>query len=333
LRVPPPDFVLVGAPKCGTTAIHGTLQRHPRLFLSGVKEPNFFAYDLPRCREVETIEDYDDLFKRAEEGQLRGESSALYLNSGQAIAAILRRRPDTKFIALVRNPIDMFVSWHNECLKAFDEDEPDPKAAWLLQAERLRGRRIPKLCKEPGFLQYKTFCSLGRQIETFCQVVPEGQRLILVFDDLEQSPRSTYEHLVSFLGVEDEGTSQFLRENTFARPKSALLARLVRFCYLNAGIKKIRLRLKPILNEHGIRPIGWLLRHNLEKVAKPTLSPEFRNELNAAFAPDVLLLETVLGRGLSELWGMGNGRGQAAAKVVQAGPEPHWRPDSVRSDG
>src|SRR5580658_7439936 len=112
MRLSPPDFVLVGAPKCGTTAIHTTLQQHPQLFLSGIKEPHYFAYDFPRRREVETIEDYDHLFACAQPAQLRGEASAHYLSSKEATAAILQRRADAKFIALVRNPVNMFVSWH-----------------------------------------------------------------------------------------------------------------------------------------------------------------------------------------------------------------------------
>ena len=37
-----PDFLLVGAPKAGTTALHAALAQHPELFLSGVKEPKYY---------------------------------------------------------------------------------------------------------------------------------------------------------------------------------------------------------------------------------------------------------------------------------------------------
>ena len=42
-----PDFLLVGAPKAGTTALHVALARHPDLFLSRNKEPKFFLSDGP----------------------------------------------------------------------------------------------------------------------------------------------------------------------------------------------------------------------------------------------------------------------------------------------
>jgi hypothetical protein len=42
-----PDFLLPGAPKCGTSALHAALTRHPGLFLSEPKEPKFFLTDGP----------------------------------------------------------------------------------------------------------------------------------------------------------------------------------------------------------------------------------------------------------------------------------------------
>jgi hypothetical protein len=168
---------------------------------------------------------------RPEANQLRGEASALYLSSGEAVGAILKRRPDAKFIALVRNPLDMFISWHNECLTALDEEEGDPQRTWALQEERAQGRRIPKLCKEPAVLRYKKLCGLGSQIESLFRQVPENQRLEIVLDRLQQAPRETYACIVRFLGVRDDGTDHFVRENAFARPKSALIARFVRSHY------------------------------------------------------------------------------------------------------
>src|SRR5215472_4640173 len=46
-----PDFLVIGAPKAGTTALHAALARHPGLYLSAVKEPKFFLSDgRPRRR-------------------------------------------------------------------------------------------------------------------------------------------------------------------------------------------------------------------------------------------------------------------------------------------
>ena len=51
LDKPAPDFVIVGGPKCGTTALFATLRQHPQLALSKIKEPRFFASDYPGRRD------------------------------------------------------------------------------------------------------------------------------------------------------------------------------------------------------------------------------------------------------------------------------------------
>jgi hypothetical protein len=45
-----PNFVVIGAPKAGTTALHLALAGHPGLYLSVIKEPKFFPSDGPRER-------------------------------------------------------------------------------------------------------------------------------------------------------------------------------------------------------------------------------------------------------------------------------------------
>ena len=42
-----PDFLVIGAPKAGTTALHAALSEHPGLYMSAIKEPKFFLTDGP----------------------------------------------------------------------------------------------------------------------------------------------------------------------------------------------------------------------------------------------------------------------------------------------
>ena len=87
-----PDFLVIGAPKAGTTALHAALARHPSLYLSPVKEPKFFLTDGPppargggpgdaaTYREhVWRRGDYEALFTSAPPGAACGESTPFYL--------------------------------------------------------------------------------------------------------------------------------------------------------------------------------------------------------------------------------------------------------------
>lgn len=296
---PPPDFAIIGAPKCGTTSLHATLQLHPEMFLPAIKEPHYFAFDYPNRREVESLRDYDGLFNRAKGNQIRGESSACYLSSGEAVPAILQRRPDAKFIALVRNPVDLFVSWHNELLKSFDEDRPSPECAWRLQEQRARGIDLPKRCIVPSMLQYRYMCSLGRQLERVFRHVPEAQRLVLLNDDLRRDPKTTMERITTFLGVSSHCPDVVFESNKFGGYNNTFTPWLLRTGITNPAIRRIRAKFKPFLDEHGIRPVTWLTQHSLKSTPKPILSSAFRQELIDAFSDDTRLLEQLLGLNLS----------------------------------
>jgi len=291
--------VIAGAPKCGTTAIYKTLQRHPDLFLPSIKEPHYFASEYAGGRAVESSRGYDRLFGGARASQLRGDGSVMYLSSSEAIPAILLRRPDVRIIVAVRNPIDLFISWHNQCIKNLDEDVEDPERAWRIQDQRVTGQLIPKSCHEPRALHYRNICCVGSQIERLFKLVPKHQRLVLVLDDLECDPRAAYKQILEFLGVRDDGRTEFFRENSFARPKSMLVARLARAIQIYRPLKAIRLRLKPLLNNHGIHWVERIFTGNLIPIPKPALSGAFQRELAAEFLADIILLEKLLGRDFS----------------------------------
>jgi hypothetical protein len=296
---PPPDFVIIGAPKCSTTALHATLQLHPEVFLSAIKEPHYFAFDYPRRREVESLRDYDSLFSKAKENQIRGEASVYYLSSNEAVPAILGRRPDAKLIALVRNPVDLFVSFHNELLKGFDEDIQSPERAWRMQERRAQGFDVPKHCIVPTTLQYRYMCSLGQQLGRLFRFVPESQRLIVLYDDLQREPKKTIAEITTFLGVSSDRINVVLESNRFGRYNNQFVPRLMRTGIENQAIRRIRAKVKPFLNECGIRPMAWLMSMSLKSVPKPVLRDAFRAELTDAFSSDVRLLEQLLGRDLS----------------------------------
>jgi hypothetical protein len=45
-NAPKPNFFIVGAPRCGTTALYTFLKQHPDIFMADDKEPHFFGRDL-----------------------------------------------------------------------------------------------------------------------------------------------------------------------------------------------------------------------------------------------------------------------------------------------
>lgn len=82
-----PDFFLVGAPKCGTTAMYQYLRRHPAIFMCPVKEPEFFSRN-PGDPAAYSLEEYLTLFDGVKEEKRIGEASVGYLAAPTAAARI-----------------------------------------------------------------------------------------------------------------------------------------------------------------------------------------------------------------------------------------------------
>ncbi len=166
-----PNFFIVGAPKCGTTALYEYLRPHPNIFMPELKEPHFFAKDLGTYPRIKTLEDYTGLFAGSTPEHLRvGEASVYYLRSSVAIANIHGFNPDARIIAMFRNPVDMVYSLHSQLLYWSEEIEPDFETAWRLQERRSQGLQLPPHSRGSFLLQYAQVGRFGTQTDRLLSV-------------------------------------------------------------------------------------------------------------------------------------------------------------------
>lgn len=289
-----PNFFIVGAPKCGTTALYSYLSSHPSIFMSTPKEPHYFADDLDGYRSVSTLDDYKALFQQTTSNHLAvGEASVFYLCSVSAIENIYNFSPDSLIIAMFRNPVDMIYSFHSQLLYNFDEDEPDFEKAWHLQSVRQQGNQIPPRCSFPGFLQYKNMGSLGSQAERLLKHFPHDQIKLILFDDFIRDTRAVYEEVLTFLGVPSDNRETFPRINENKGHRSEA------FGY---WLRKPPLQIMALKQKLGIKGTGFgrvLLNINAEQKERYPLSAVFRRELVNEFYEEVEKLSDVMKRDLS----------------------------------
>ena len=191
-----PDFFVVGAPKCGTTSAADYLRQQSSIFIPRRKEPNYYCGDLPVPRRIESRDTYLKQFAAAPAGSILGEASSLYLYSKIAIRDAFKDNPRAKFIALVRNPMDMVYSWHRQLVLGFVETETNFETAWSLQHER----RAAAGSFNP-LLLYGEVCKLSPQIARFYETIPAQNRLVMVFDDIIENPLRECRALMNFLGI------------------------------------------------------------------------------------------------------------------------------------
>src|SRR5260370_118878 len=81
MEIKSPDFFIVGAPRCGTTALYSYLRQHPDVFLPEYKEPHYFNTDMESGGAIRDQEKYLALFAPAKDKKRIGEASVYYLSS------------------------------------------------------------------------------------------------------------------------------------------------------------------------------------------------------------------------------------------------------------
>ena len=212
------NFFIVGAPRCGTTAMSSYLAEHGQVNFSDPKEPLFFCTDMSGVQAVQDVTDYEKHFFSmpscdADTPLLRGEGSVWYLYSEAAIPNILAYNPDARFIVMLRNPVDLLLSLHQKLLLFLDENEPNFQKAWALQDFRDRGECIPETCRESKLLRYRSIGKLGAQVERMLKYVRRSHIHFITYDDFTCSQRDTYEQVLEFLGLEQDGRQVFPRVN------------------------------------------------------------------------------------------------------------------------
>lgn len=287
----PPNFFIVGAPKCGTTSLANWLSRHPKVYMSPIKEPHFFNIDLS-YRNVPEKKKYIKLFDKVSTKQKAiGEASVFYLFSNTAIPSIESCITSPKYIVMVRNPVDMAYSLHEQQLVAGNEHIKEFEKAWEESEHRAHGKEVTSWCREPRLLAYKEVCKLGGQIARLYDLVPKDRVKIVVLDDLKQSPKKEYEAVIRFLGVESDGRSEFPVHNTAKRRKSKLLRRVTK------AINSVKQSLGLYWLGTGI--MDGLDELNKEYRERPPLSRRVRKRVADYFKDDVYRLSELLSRDLT----------------------------------
>lgn len=263
-----PNFLVIGAPRSGTTWIHDNLVRHPQVYVPRVKEVHFFDKDYDKG-----IDYYESFFSRSNGAPAVGETTPAYLHgaySSRDIPILIRRHlPNVKLIASLRNPIERAYSryW-------------DSKARWAKNAplsfeEKLKDR--------PEFIQEGFYAN---QLTRYYDNFPKEQILVLLYDDLVATPVQFMSKIYAFIGVDPTfdaglGSSQ-----------------------INASSGKNRLAKSKILwfMSRSLKYMGFIFAAEAIRtkncVEIPPMSPETRHMLIDTYGDENIKLGQLIGREL-----------------------------------
>lgn len=292
-----PNFLIIGAAKAGTTSLYHYLNQHPQIYMSPIKEPNFFALEgeKPNFRgpgdaqvinrySITELECYQTHFKGITRETHVGEASTLYLYHPHAAERIRYYTPNTKLIAILRDPVDRAFSNFLHAIR--DGREPLMDFAEALRAEdaRISGHWGPLWhYKQRGFY----YSQLKRYFDKF-----EGKQIkVYLYTDLKPNPLSVVKDMLQFLEIDEPFTPDVsLKLNVTGVPKNKLLH------YAFVKLNPFKAFIEPLIPAKLHLQLNKLKNNNL---AKKSLSREVRRELVKEYRDDILKLQELIQRDLS----------------------------------
>ncbi len=297
-----PNFLIFGVQKAGTTSVYNYLSQHPQVYMSPVKEPGFMGCETSKMSAAEaakavpqftpggrkrilTLADYEALFDGVKDEVAIGEISPNSLFCYQdAVADIKKYVPDTKLIAILRNPIE----------RAYSD--------YLMNVREIRGNLKPlaEQVKTSATTSHTLLKGLYYEgIKHFMTSFEPDQVKIFLYRDLRRDSAGLMKEMYDFIGV-DSG----FESDTTERSQTAQVRKnqsVNQFLRTDNPLRSAAAKLlKTVVSEQQRQKLrSYLIAANSAGKEKMPLSEEDRRLLEAYYREDILRLQDLLDRDLS----------------------------------
>lgn len=301
-KVKLPNFLIVGAAKSGTTSLNYYLKQHPQVYMSPIKEPKFFTAqflkfplngigdDKVEKRMIKTFDEYKKLFKWVTpERKAIGEASVdnLYYHK-RTINYIKRYLGEPKIVILLRNPVDRAFSAYKHLVRDGRETASFEEGLQM-EVKRMRNNwEFIWFYKDVGFYyeQVKDYLENFRQVKIF------------LTEDLEKEPLRTVKETYKFLEVDTSFVPNVnVKYNVSGVPKSKL------FSFILKRANTLGSMLEPMVNtlfpKKGIKVVSWIEKVRSKNLEKPRMKSETKEYLKGLYKDDILKLQELINRDLS----------------------------------
>ncbi|MBK9639488.1 MAG: sulfotransferase domain-containing protein [Bacteroidetes bacterium] len=277
-----PPFFIVGAPKAGTTALHLFLDKHPEVCMSTDKEPNYFSHKeikeqllYYKKTNSTTESEYLSLFHPTPKTKIAGEGSVSYLFYPMVPERIKNFSPDAKIIISLRNPVQ----------RAFSHYQMDYSLGYVNETfEQIfrNGQSHPKTGNH--FQQYFLLGNYGTQVERYLKTFGDTNVLIILHQDIIQSPKQVIQKLCHFLGIDDSLLpAEIEQHNVTMAGKN----KIIQWLYKQ---KLFRKTIGVLVSEQSKAKVKSLL---FSKQDLPQLDQKLAVELQQYYRDEMLLLQRI----------------------------------------
>jgi tetratricopeptide (TPR) repeat protein len=206
----PPDFIIIGASKCGTSSLHQYLGCHPQILLPHKKELDFFWKNYDKGTDwylahFPAISDRSDF--------LTGEATPNYIRFPEVAERIHQLSPQIKLILLLRNPIDRAVSWHYHKINT-GLTKAKIEEAIALEIKQIENFSEEQIIKTAFYNPDNILSSLYvYKIREWLKFFAKEQLLILKSEDLYEKPNQIVKQVFDFLELSNYQLPEYPKVN------------------------------------------------------------------------------------------------------------------------
>lgn len=186
-----PNFIGIGAQKCGTTWVYRVLEDHPEALLSDPKELHFFSSNFDRGYQW-----YERHFPETATARAVGEYSTTYFYSADAAARAFAYNPALRLIVTLRDPVARAYSNHLHEVRAGHITSTD------LSFE---------VCEHDNPM-YVAQSRYAEQLKKWLAHFPADRVLVIFQEEIESNPSVQVSRLYRFLGIDELHVSPYLHE-------------------------------------------------------------------------------------------------------------------------
>jgi hypothetical protein len=283
-----PNFFIVGAPKAGTTSLYYYLKRHPEVFMSSIKEPNYFSYEetinqnlYHKEKGVGTFEEYQKLFESANgHHKAIGEASVSYLFYPTVAGKIRELVPDAKIIMSLRNPVD----------RAFSHYYMEHKLGYVsVPLENIISKRSTHRNAHLWYQQYVELGLYAQQVKRYLDAFGKDQVKIFIYDELGQNMEGMILSVFDFLNIDRSYIPELEgKYNTYSTPRNSIFRAIY-------SQKNLRTLARKIFPEKQVEMIKNLF---LTRTKKAAVQEDMVSRMKEIYKPDIIELEKLLNKNL-----------------------------------
>ncbi|MEL7008345.1 MAG: sulfotransferase [Cyanobacteria bacterium J06588_4] len=307
-----PNLFIVGQPKSGTTALHQFLGQHPEIYMSSIKEPHFFcsdfhlesdrAYGKQRFFDFRSESAYLQLFNKAKNVKIAGESSTNYLYSQVAAEKIHNFNPDAKIIIILREPAKYLYSLHSHYVKFTEENEPDFLTALSLESKRREEEEfLSSRVTSPSYLYYSQRIQYYQQVKRYCDRFDPKQIKVIIFEEFKSANETIFKEVLEFLEVDSSFTPEYAAVNVNKEVKFKSINSLINNPLVKSISKNILSQeFNEFVRDNIVEKFLW---HQAPKAKMPAA---IQAQLREQYRPEVVKISELLALNLITKWGYDN---------------------------